>query len=748
MKKLFIFAVVLSTTCATQVYSQQVTVQAGEHEDFTRFVFRLPPSSTWSVDNSVGQTRISIDNFTGGFNLSEVFRIIPRTRVSSVEAEEDTLILNLTCRCAVEAFVTSGNFLAIDVQNGPFLSAEEIDQLRNLTRSANLPKSEFLLGDLLWRGDAQVASTPKSEEDVSITPETELLNEVRPLQEARDELVRGVAAAATRGILTANSREVDQTKADQVEVIDPEQNTESEHQAGLRQPVSNIRISNSGELLKTELNATTSINELTKCSRKMNLNISEWKPKGTFEQEMSLLQAELYDATDKLNPQTALNLTRLYLYYGLGPEAARVLALSKEVQQSHPELVDISSIMEFGYARNPRIVHKLSECGGVSHFWALLSADEVPENSGINTDLVLSSLNSLPLHLRRYFVPIVSDRLLATGDVRGSMAAIRMLNRTTVNDLDELTLAQVALNLAIEEDVDSTALTEIVSDSSPVAPRALISYINAKVQTKEPVSDEIVKLLESYVFEFQGSEDHFDLNMAYAVALAKSSKFEESFNNLFSLSSKDDGNTLFEQGLFRNVIITELVRNAPDIQFVSIFFKYSTLFEKLDDQSTITAVAGRLLDLGFKMEAESVIGLISGEDENDRSSLLKAEIAFANGFPREALELISDMSGSEADDLRTSIYNLQDAFDLAQTEEQNVSIQLGDRMNSGLLSNATNATPMLNEELDSLSKITLEEVPAVEKSPEFLEELEALILNVQTARQALRGSLSYASEVN
>jgi hypothetical protein len=615
-----------------------------------------------------------------------------------------------------------------------------------MTRSTGLPRSEFILGDLLWRDDAQVAATPKQDEDVTITSEGGLPNQAFPLKEARDELVRGVAAAATRGILTANSREVGQTKTDHEEVIDLEPNTDPHQQVDLRQPVSNIRISNSGELQGDELNLLTSINEFSKCSPEMDLNISEWKPKGTFEHEVSSLQAELYDATDKLKPKVALDLTRLYLYYGFGPEASRVLALSLELQQAHPELVDISSIMEFGYARNPRIVHKLSECDGASHFWALLSADEVPENSGIKTDLVLSSLTNLPLHLRRYFVPIVSDRLLTKGDVEGSLAAIRMLDRTTINDFDELTLAQVNIKLITEEDVDSSELNEIISESSPVAPQALVSYVDTKIQKNESVSQEVVELLESYVFEFQDSEDHADLNVAYIAALSKSGQFEESFRNFRSI--RDDVNIPLKYGLLRNLIIDELVSNASDIQFVSLFFKFSEIFEQLDDLSVTTAVVERLLRLGFKEQANSFVESISGEYENDHKRLLKAKIAVINGSTDEALELISDLSSNEASFLRSSIYETQGAYNLLQSKDQNTSQQLSVKRNAGPPSSIADTAQVTNEEFSTLYNIAREEVPEVQRSSDFLEQLEALVLSVGSARQVLLDSISSVQKTN
>ncbi|MFQ5624393.1 MAG: hypothetical protein ACE5FS_13480, partial [Paracoccaceae bacterium] len=100
---------------------QQVQVLSGEHDGFSRLVFRLRPDLPHEVSTRPGLVRIKFPGRHLVFDVSGLFDKLSRERLVSVRqtgaAGGSVLQLNLACACEPFVFPFRGNYLVVDIRD-------------------------------------------------------------------------------------------------------------------------------------------------------------------------------------------------------------------------------------------------------------------------------------------------------------------------------------------------------------------------------------------------------------------------------------------------------------------------------------------------------------------------------------------------------------------------------------------------------------------------------------------------------
>ena len=105
---------------AWPAWGQTVRVQSGEHDDFTRLALIFPSAPDWQLARTAGGYVLSVKGAAPAYRLDEVFRRIPRTRLTALSADPATgeLRLEVGCACHATAFAFRPEILVIDLRDG------------------------------------------------------------------------------------------------------------------------------------------------------------------------------------------------------------------------------------------------------------------------------------------------------------------------------------------------------------------------------------------------------------------------------------------------------------------------------------------------------------------------------------------------------------------------------------------------------------------------------------------------------
>ncbi|MGC3939862.1 hypothetical protein ACOTTU_18800 [Roseobacter sp. EG26] len=643
---------------ATVAVAEPIVVRSGDHEGFTRLVMQLPQSVDWQLEGAAGQQSILFSGHSDGFDTSQAFDVISRDFLTEIRTSPSRLDLELSCLCELNTFIDQGDFLVIDILDGPALP-EELPSA-TARRVQAVPRTAFNFGDLLWSAPESSLETQNSSEidttapQLSSSPSTNDENKRQQalIEETRSQLLAGVSNAASRGILqpaTPNLGDLVKNSDEQEVIFDSsEQITEA-----AKPTPGNMRVTNSRDVPESDSDIDLMTSGAT-CGDPKKLAISDWGNDEAFYLQIAAQRTALYNELDKLNTDQALQLARLYLYFGFGVEAKQVLRLAEDLEANYPELLDLADIMEFGHARNPRFAHRYLDCDSDLALWALMAAKDVPVDQILNEKAALRALSKLPFHLRAFLAPIVSKRLTRYGDLEAASIALRSVQLGSATPTKQSELAKAKIETELGNNATANELLEgVIRSNTQETPEALIELVNSSVEEDSPISADVALLIESFNFELRDSDIGAELLRAHTIASAKSGQFEKAFLAMQSPEIVADKQLIAE---LQSHVFHELARSSDDIIFLeNLFSRFPPQPQELDPK-TIVATASRLHDLGFFREAERVLANGISDNHNPETSLLLAQIQLALGHPNDALVSLGDITGQDANRIRAEAY--------------------------------------------------------------------------------------------
>lgn len=109
---------VTATAAPAPLRAESVRIRTGEHDGFTRIVAENGAAG-WRLGRAQAGYELRIDA-ADGFDLSDAFRLISRTRVAALSpgAGPGSLLIDLGCECHARVFETPSGALVIDISDG------------------------------------------------------------------------------------------------------------------------------------------------------------------------------------------------------------------------------------------------------------------------------------------------------------------------------------------------------------------------------------------------------------------------------------------------------------------------------------------------------------------------------------------------------------------------------------------------------------------------------------------------------
>ena len=651
-----------------------IPVSSGEHEGFTRLVFEGQDLSGWRHEESEDAHRITFARHSDGFATDTIYQYIRKDRVQAFNASATAFEFQLGCDCNVEVFALGKGVLVVDVSAGveaqksktaavdmPFATAQRTTPFSfgaRVSKPANQPTIQPAAkpapkaqkpkpaSDALVEEIANLQNTP-----LQITPPVAKVptdEEAKALQAFQEQLLKEVGAASSRGVLVPNANFSAPNLSTPRPQVDPGIfDSSAEMLIESQVPASQIRITSSADTQQSSRATTGTTTMGVACLDPEQVDVMSWSNGEAFDQQLGEIRRELFGEFDELNKDAAVKMARLYIHFGFGAEASSTLSLIEDARETWPELIEMAQILDYGHVAGPSVLAHHQDCNSSAALWGILASESIDNDRIINIEAALFGLNSLPIHLRKFLSPELSNRLLRYGDRTGAKNAMRNLERLDIPDDDSTTLAKADLELSngrMEE--AESLLNEVVNSNSQFSAQALISLIETEMESGRDIDVATANLVEAYAMEQRDAPIGKELRRVHVLALAQSGQFDEAFAALQDLGIEQD----VQEN--RAKVLKVLVEDAEDAVFLNSVYRELPNLVGIEDPARIMATAERLLNLGFSETAEKLLVDANVPTQTRSQKILRAQIALDLGRAAAAEAFLIELDGPEVTLLR------------------------------------------------------------------------------------------------
>jgi hypothetical protein len=507
-------AIVLFLT-APPAASNTVSVVSGEHPAFSRLVLSLPALGDWQLGRTASGYEVMIPQDDLRYDVSKVFDLIPRTRLSGIFADPRTGNLHLTMQCICHAmpFSLDAQTLVIDLRDGPApagssfeltLQGNPLPALRD--RVATRPRARPEPPDATAVHGYDWLSGPR--------PVAAALPVVRPVLPAADftglqqALVEQLADAAARGVVDlalpapAGPNRTPLPVAAQVRLTGA---------AGMR--VADRRPASATLQADGE-----------SCIADDRLNVAAWGHLSDIPGQIARARTDLVGEFDVPRAKAVAGHARLYIFLGFGAEARAILNAMPPDDADAPLWIAMAQVVD-GSPVAPAVFDGMAQCDSHAALWALLATP--PDDRSVpNLPAVQRAFSALPRHLRTALGQQVTGHLLALdqpGAVQGIVDAMaRGANTASPASL----LAGSGLDLHRGSADAAAAKAETALESGGISvPAALIALVKARIAADQAIGPDNAVALAAMEQEYAGHPIAGDLALARQLALIGSGQF-------------------------------------------------------------------------------------------------------------------------------------------------------------------------------------------------------------------------------
>ncbi|MGJ8543982.1 MAG: hypothetical protein ACSHWZ_00975 [Sulfitobacter sp.] len=653
-------------------------IQSGEHANYSRLVVPIPPGGNWQVQHEGGTVTAAIQGHNDGYDSGTVFSFIPNTRIKALSSSAEQFTLSLGCACDVAAFETGRRYLVIDVADPgqtiqpPMLNARSAIAaplpLSPPIETASAPRLEPLD---LPRNLGQIPPRDSKKDPLSLPLRSALERQV--LTEVQTQLTEDISRATTRGMLQPSEgglpSKFDLSISPQTEELPLPAEEGAPSPLKTAEPPDNVhlRITSSMDLPNQPEDSPFRMQpESPPCLRNERLAFLSPLDEIEFAEHLRTARQNLFREFDRIDEKIAVDLVQNYLLFGFGAEARQVLALTNDLNIKRPELSEIALIFDHGHVPGESALAEQLDCDSDVALWAILATPQLREGSTANVDAALRALSKLPLHLRRFIAPELSNRFLSAGYNTAARTALRSVERSAEPVSPDGKLAGAQIDLAEGLSVAAeTPLKEVVDANAPPSPKALVALVNNLIEQGKPVPSETALLVEAYAQELRDTPLGPDLHKAQFQSLVKSAQFDEAAKFLHDVGSFP---TLPGKSEMFEFYFAELTENASDIVFMEhIFPQLDANIAKLSPR-ILMDIAERMFEIGFAGQAQIALQSVPDRPQNTPRQILEAQIAVALDQPRRALAALLFVDDPAAEPLRAKANqlagNFSDAHDI------------------------------------------------------------------------------------
>jgi|GEM_PF-6592406 len=702
--------------------AETVFIRSGEHEDFSRLVMQFDEEiPSWTLGRSEEGYALRLKQMGLIIDTSETYKKINRARLADIHFDNssNTLSLDVTCDCHINAFNFRDNKLVLDIKSGaaPENSPFEIpiqEQLTSLQGSDSSPAGNtFLPADTppqiqlakpILRLD-NISSAPQPTEIVLHLPLTinnpPISRNLPPLElfadqnelalsspkdiaqsprhvmttppmisrsrESEDLLLRELARATSQGLLDAHLPDIPHPPPpNPISVISSSPQTDDTDQPDLQ--ISghfNIEADTSiDRSMVQSLMGVSVINETVTCNLGERLDIRLWGSPDNITAAITDARGALLDGRDSLDPEAVMALTRAYLYAGFGAEALQILDLNPVESDETKALRQIADLSDSAEQTSEGPLSALQNCSNAGAFWALLTESTIPAQ-GVNHDAIIEVATSLPPHLRSVFGSRLIRLYNKAGDISRAQILRASISRTIDEPHPEFRLAQAEMDHSAGETLNAEmVLTGIINENSFQSLEALTIFLQTALEQRTSIDPVIIGNAEALAFEYKGS----DIGTRFHFLLARTYAQAQDFNRAIkTLDALDDTVSEFDLRFAWHELSNEILSLETDADFlVAIYQNKDILQSNSMEPQARRMIAGRLIQQGFDKTGREFLSVFTNQTADDR--FLLAEAAFFAGDYQDALQLSTDLQMVEASLLRQRIYQKLQEYDLAILE--------------------------------------------------------------------------------
>ncbi len=532
---------------------QVVSVSSGEHDGFTRLVLRISPDVVWEVNGERGTVRVQFPNQALRFSTAQVFDRISHDRITDIaeiQSESGSVLqLTLPCRCDVQSFAFNGEYIVVDVYDGPKLSpVEGGGEIGAQWQPDALPYIQASNGPVRFTADVMVeapvqpyllpepsASKPDTAPYVESpsVPEQRGVAEASPhenivvdmeamsgaavanmnsqvdaqddpamlarIEEAQAQLLAQLTRAADQGLVNFVPAPV---KSEEVVATVPNPPLPPEPAAPVVDPQLLQQLSARTAYSHGSEDALSDIvNQFSmpQCQEDSQFSMEGWGGEDGFSTRLAALRGKLVGEFDTPDPLVTEEIVQLYLRYGLGAEARLILRESGVEIENSPLYNDMAAIIEGEPELVTGPIAQGAGCGGAHEMWYLAAG--LGRNKVLEPLTITDSFSSYPIEVRSLIGPPLAQSFIERDQVDVAHVVLEIVRRAEsgVTPAQKMAEAKVMETLGDLENA-ANVYRGLATDNSEIAPEALIAYARTLLATEKPLPDSLLVDLESSAF--------------------------------------------------------------------------------------------------------------------------------------------------------------------------------------------------------------------------------------------------------
>ncbi|MCV2879782.1 hypothetical protein OE699_13100 [Sedimentimonas flavescens] len=631
--------IVLVLALAAPALAEPVAVRSGEHEGFTRLVFPLPSGMGWGLDHADGVYTLRPDGPVDGYDLSAVFRLIPRTRVTEVAALPGKSDVSISVAEGVEAtaFETAGGAVVIDFREAPE------PQIALSPRPALPSYSErFRAFEAPGRSELPERALALPQPD-------------RRIRAAEEDLLRQIGRAASQGLIHVDPAAM---RLPEIPVAPPQPPAEIGDHLALHSETAFDRagVGPSDQPMVSDYGET--------CLPDRMFDAAAWLDDRPPAEQIAAARNGLLGEFDKPQPDQVVALARVYVALGFGAEARLLLRSLAAPSDTTRALEFMAAVVEDLPRPDAKAILTMGKCNGKVALWALLGARGTPSRWDYDLGAVLRANAALPPGLRTVIARRLADRLIALGAEDAAQAVWKALERAPAEVSAPLGLIGAQLG-----EMPESKLVELMRSNQESAVDALIQFVEGRFARGEPIDDGTISQAEALAVELLPSAKGVAVLRAQILGLGSVGRFDPAFAALAGWPDATD-ETL------RVTTTADLIGQLSDVPddalFLRAFYAQRAVIEAGElPKGTRLQLAERLLNQGFAPAARTSLAAL-GQSEAGR--LLLARAALLEGDGPATLAHLGALDSAQAAGLRAQAAALMGQYALAR----NAFMQAGD----------------------------------------------------------------------
>ena len=703
----------LATSAPLTAPAQGAEVFSGEHPNSSRLVLRFDRPTQVSATRVEEGYRVDFDPQASTLDLSNVFDLIPRDRISGIrqDADDGSLLILSSCDCVLETFDAGRFTYALDLRDrrsGERLEAREVrteasfgtesggtmEDGNTLRRTNETPRSS--VSGLAKMDDggilpAELISSAARRLNGRVLPESKVLPfpilQIPPASSFPEEAgQRNVVSDPSESAVASSSRRSGPESSRTATATDNahplSENLRRAADAGLLQLRDERGDRN--RIWNAERSAgypfrdiEAASNRLSTLSGNLSINLGSGGTPNSGGQKSSTdacppvdrfaflsldsradafsalrdLRRDLVTEAGELDPDVALAMTERYLSLGFGAEAAHLLNMARVSPGQASAYASLARIVDTTSDVAPDVWEGKEGCSSEVALWALLGQDgRVPPNS-VDESAVQRAFFALNAPMRLHLGPVLASHLDALGHADAADAI-----RTNIEPLQTASSARGAVT------ADGSTRTGPVA--SPSASARAVSELLARAQSAmragRPIGQDDLGLAEALAWEYRGTRE--GVKLAGMTALGRLVDNDVPGAMAILEDQWKQADPTWTATLTEAFAETVVAKGDAELLELVLHPRGGEVTALLDGSQRIS-VADRLTDVGFPDLALELMREVDEPAAELRRALAAAHSAA--GDPARALALVAGLPGKQAAAVRAEALEALEQYALA-----------------------------------------------------------------------------------